>query len=557
MTVSSHIISPFLHPGPTSTANSLAVLHLRRDHLIPTTLRSDPAPDTGYAEGHVANTRFGSYPHSTLIGVPWGSQVLASHVDTGSRGRPLKNTKKRKLEELEDDGDGETEEGQREGNGKKQKTAVTAASGFCHLLPPTPEAWTVSLPHRTQVVYTPDYSFIIQKMGVRPGSVVIEAGAGSGSFTHAAARVVFDGYADDKREQPVDGEAKQEVEGQDSVLRVKRQQPTGHVYSFEYHEPRAQELQSEIRLHGLDDLVTVTHRDVYHDGFSLIIPPIPTLDKQTTISQNPQTSPNATHIFLDLPAPWLALPHLVRRPPSAHSSPLDPTTSTHLCCFLPCIEQATRTISALRHLGYLSISMSELAHRRIDVRRERTGLDLEGLRGVNAVASSVEESCRWLEAVERRGREFRDLSGEDAEMMMDEDSDGGGRGKERGGKARRGDRESKVQRLARIAREEETRKGFREGRLVTRTEGEMKCHTSYLIFAVLPREWGEEEERRARERWHVSERDDGGKAQEKSAAGKKGGKQEKKKAKADGRSAESQMDGGREVDGAVEIETLE
>ena len=52
----------------------------------------------------------------------------------------------------------------------------------------------MALPHRTQVVYTPDYSYILQRLKVRPGSRIIEAGAGSGSFTHASARAVFSGY---------------------------------------------------------------------------------------------------------------------------------------------------------------------------------------------------------------------------------------------------------------------------------------------------------------------------------------------------------------------------
>ena len=42
---------------------------------------------------------------------------------------------------------------------------------------------------------------------------------------------------------------------------------------------------------------------------------------------------------------------------------------------------------------------------------------------------------------------------------------------------------------------------FKEGRLVHRTEPELKTHTSYLVFAVLPREWTGEDEERARGRW--------------------------------------------------------
>lgn len=73
------------------------------------------------------------------------------------------------------------------------------------MLHPTPELWTCALPHRTQILYLADISFIIWMLRVRPGSVLVECGTGSGSFTHALARTVA---------------------------------PHGHVHSFEYHEQR-------------------------------------------------------------------------------------------------------------------------------------------------------------------------------------------------------------------------------------------------------------------------------------------------------------------------------
>ena len=178
--------SAFIHPRPLSNTGSVAILHLKRDHLVPVVLRSADAEADGYAEGAVTNTRFGSFPHSTLLNVPWGSQVLASKVDTGSRGR--KGPKRKRVEETIDAGTPKSEDVD-----GPAKSAIAAGTGFIHLLPITPESWTSSLPHRTQVVYTPDYSYILQRMRVRPGQTIIEAGAGSGSFTHAAARAVYRG----------------------------------------------------------------------------------------------------------------------------------------------------------------------------------------------------------------------------------------------------------------------------------------------------------------------------------------------------------------------------
>ena len=62
--------------------------------------------------------------------------------------------------------------------------------GFVYLLRPTPELWTISLPHRTQILYAPDMSFITMKLNLSPGACVVEAGTGSGSFTHVLARTV-------------------------------------------------------------------------------------------------------------------------------------------------------------------------------------------------------------------------------------------------------------------------------------------------------------------------------------------------------------------------------
>ena len=76
------------------------------------------------------NGRFGVYRHDDLVGVPYGSKVISK-------------------------------------NGK----------GFVHVLRPTPELWTLALPHRTQILYLADIAFITSWLDLKPGSIVIEAGA--------------------------------------------------------------------------------------------------------------------------------------------------------------------------------------------------------------------------------------------------------------------------------------------------------------------------------------------------------------------------------------------
>ena len=536
--------SPFFHTPPTAEDGGLAILHLKRDTLLP--VRLDSTADEGYGMGcAVTNTRFGSFPHDTLLGLEWGSQVRASKVDTGSRGRKgekgkvlsaeggaegqaegqvvdgeaatVQVSRKRGVDEagLEEDGgmakkarqdapvqqlDSEADmkrtadmmganASQRESKKAKVQSAahvngeglvkapVEAGSGFIHILPPTPEDWTLSLDHRTQVVYTPDYSYILQRLRVKPGDTLIEAGAGSGSFTHAAARAVFSGYPDPSR----------------------KKRRTGKVYSYEYHEPRVQTLRKELQDHGLEHIVQLTHRDVCTDGFML------------SPDTSPTTSPHATAIFLDLPAPWLALKHLTHASPS----PLKPGSPVHICTFSPCIEQVTATVSHLRKLGWTEIEMLEIQNRRLDVRREHVGLKNEGLRGVNSSAATVEEAVERLREVEGGMHSFHSqvlhkaLNGtaesRDSKPQLHNgegpggveeaaQTNGGGKRKDKGWE-KRGVPGSKAVRLAKIRREAEERQLWKEGNLVHRTEGEIKTHTSYLVFAVLPGEWTEEDER--------------------------------------------------------------
>lgn len=448
--------SPFLHCGPNSEAESLAILHLKRDLSIPTVLRSYDELNEGYSEGKVSNTRFGSFPHSTLIGVPWGSQVRASAVDTGSRGRKgwEGKGKKRKRDQESHAQNGVAGLEKKQRAEVEPKTAVEAATGFVHLLPPTPEIWTASLPHRTQVVYTPDYSYILHRLRARPGTVLIEAGAGSGSFTHAAARAVYNGYP------------KSNIE--DSSTQCPPAKRSGKVWSFEFHEQRAEKLQEEIKDHGLDGIVELTYRDVCQDGF--------------TPNNTLASSIAANAIFLDLPAPWLALKHLTR---SNSSSPLSPATAIYLCTFSPCIEQVQRTITTLRTLGWTEIEMVEIAAHRVEVRRERVGLAEEGLRGVNDSPASVDEAVGRLKEVEGRSRIFHN---EDVEAESPAAAPGSAQ-------------VSKQQRLENIRHALDGRKLYKEGRLIHKAEPELKTHTSYLVFAILPREWSEEDESLAQEQW--------------------------------------------------------
>ena len=186
-------MSAFLHtPEIIPYSSTPSIIHLKRDLLVPLSFQppdassSLAAGESEHRDGRAAafnskgilNTRFGDFPHSSIVGIPYGSQVCAAPSAHNSSGRKRKR--------------------------KEDSSAASTPSaaepdrptGFLHVLAPTAELWTASLPHRTQVVYTPDSSYILHKLRVRPGTMLVEAGAGSGSFTPAAVRAVYKGYLD-------------------------------------------------------------------------------------------------------------------------------------------------------------------------------------------------------------------------------------------------------------------------------------------------------------------------------------------------------------------------
>ena len=81
--------------------------------------------------GNVFQTRYGALKHSDVIGSPYGSRVQC-------------------------------------------------AKGYVYVLYPTPELWTVNLPHRTQILYSTDIAMVTMQLDLKPGAVVVESGMYTG-----------------------------------------------------------------------------------------------------------------------------------------------------------------------------------------------------------------------------------------------------------------------------------------------------------------------------------------------------------------------------------------
>ncbi|KAE8706703.1 putative Triose phosphate/phosphate translocator, non-green plastid, chloroplast precursor [Hibiscus syriacus] len=177
--------------------------------------------------------------------------------------------------------------------------------GFIYLLAPTPELWTLVLSHRTQILYIADISFVIMYMEIVPGCLVLESGTGSGSLTTSLARAVA---------------------------------PTGHVYTFDFHEQRAALAREDFERTGVNTLVTVGVTDIQGEGFP------------------DEFSGSADSVFLDLPQPWLAIPSAGKM--LKHDG--------ILCSFSPCIEQVQRSCETLR-LNFTDIRTFEILLRTYEV----------------------------------------------------------------------------------------------------------------------------------------------------------------------------------------------
>jgi len=120
----------------------------------------------------------------------------------------------------------------------------------------------------------------------------------------------------------------------------------------------------------------------------------------------------------------------------------------------------------------------EMQQKRIEVKREYNGLEYEGMRGVNAIAADVDQAVSRLREVERRARDFH--------TGVDEQPNGAVREKKT---------------VPTSKPWESLNALFNQGTLIHRSEPELKTHTSYLVFAVLPQDWTEEDETLARSRW--------------------------------------------------------
>jgi len=248
--------------------------------------------------------------------------------------------------------------------GKKYGSKVKAKkeAGWMHVLLPTPELWTLALAHRTQILYTLDISVIAIHLDLKPGSIVVESGTGSGSLSTSIARCIS---------------------------------PSGHLYTFEFHEQRAQKAREDFVLNKIDHLITVTCRDVLKNGFGL-------------------EADIADAVFLDLPAPWdvVANAHKILRSDGA------------FCSFSPCIEQVQMTAEELRKFNFYDIKTIECLLRVYDVKSSHADVfDFSITNPINSNTTSKSKDKLKEEQIEMEIEDQNDDDDDDESGPSKDDED--------------------------------------------------------------------------------------------------------------------------------------
>ena len=225
--------------------------------------------------------------------------------------------------------------------GQLYGSKISCPRGYVYILKATPELWTICLPHRTQILYFADISYVVSSLELSPGCFVIEAGTGSGSMTHSLARTVA---------------------------------PNGKVYTFDFHQKRTEEARIEFRDHGLSDIIIAQHQDVCTDGFPK------------------ELSGKIDAVFLDLPHPWDAV--------VAAKTALK--SGGRICCFSPCIEQVQRTVASLRENFFIEMSTIEVLIKPVDTAKKVTlkkltfdDEDNKSVNGNNNTSSSTDELVEY------------------------------------------------------------------------------------------------------------------------------------------------------------------
>lgn len=197
--------------------------------------------------------------------------------------------------------------------GKKFGTCVFSrpyeSAGYkFFVLKPLPSDYILHMARKTQIIYPEDAGLILIYSGIGPGSMVIEAGSGSGALS-----CILGNYV----------------------------RPNGHVYSYDIREKSLTRAKKNVARANLEDYITIRFGNILEDEFD---------------------HKNVDSVVLDMPQPWQAIERVKKYL----------KLSGTIVSFSPTIEQVKKTTFALKDNEFIEINTYELIKRRIQVKPNAT-----------------------------------------------------------------------------------------------------------------------------------------------------------------------------------------
>ncbi len=130
----------------------------------------------------------------------------------------------------------------------------TSLGVYMAALPPLPRDRALKMGRQTNIIYPKDAGFIFLLAGIGPGSMIVEAGTGSGALASLLGYQIA---------------------------------PRGHVYSYEIREDFAKEAAKNLEKAGLTNFVTIKQQDIVEG-----------IDEK-----------DIDAVVLDMAIPWEVVPH--------------------------------------------------------------------------------------------------------------------------------------------------------------------------------------------------------------------------------------------------------
>ncbi len=218
-----------------------------------------------------------------------------------------------------------------------------------YVLKPLPSDYVIYMARKTQIIYPEDAGMILLYSGIGPGSIVIEAGCGSGALT-----CILGNYV----------------------------RPNGHIYSYDIREKSLKRAKLNIVRAKLDDNITIQYGDILNDDFQ---------------------QKNVDAIVLDFATPWNAI-EKVRNYLKFSGT---------LASFSPTIEQVKKTVFALRNNDFIEVNTYELIKRKIQVKENATRPEVKmiGHTGYLTFGKKIKNMKNPYREKKVRTKEIIDLNG--------------------------------------------------------------------------------------------------------------------------------------------------